>query len=380
MKRGGDATELLRSGSRHADDACGVRRTLSDHDDREGAGSAVRSFKPRPARRLGRYVLLDLLGRGGMGEVYRAFDPGLDRMVAIKRLRSSEPMSDRARSRLVREAQVAARLCHPHVVQVFDVGVDEASQDAYIVMELVQGETLRDWLRPGRPWREVLEQFVLVGRGLHAAHIRGVVHRDFKPENVLLGEQGEPKVVDFGLAKPAQDARISRNSGELERLSASEIEACRRATDEDMPILSGPNALTPAGSRLGTPAYMPPEQMRSEPSDPRSDQYAFAVSLYEALTSRLPFAGTNARRYAMAVLDGAVRPFPNRSPVPRRVQRAVLRALSYNADHRFTSLEPLLSELEAANGRPWTGRGPLLSAAAVGLGVGVAVTVWLTTL
>ena len=344
-----------------------LRRTLSD-----SGTSAVRRCEP--SRQLGRYLLLELLGRGGMGEVYRAYDPNLDRMVALKRLHSADPESDRARPRLLREAQVAARLCHTNVVQIFDVGTDPSSNDAYIAMELVEGETLRAWLRRPHPWQEIAAVFSKVGRGLLAAHGRGVVHRDFKPDNVLLGLDGEPKVVDFGLAKPSRDARPTRSSAELAKTADTGPAEPLRATDEDMPIHQGANALTPQGARVGTPAYMPPEQMRSQPTDPRSDQYAFAVSLYEALTGQLPFEGSSSSKYGMAVLDGRVRPFPRRSPVPRRLRAAILRAISYRPADRFRSLEPLLSAIDRALVRPRVG--PVALAAAAGAVLGAAAATW----
>ena len=315
-----------------------------------------------------------------MGEVYRAYDPGLDRMIAIKRLRGSDNMGARARQRLLREAQVVARLCHPNVVQVFDVGVDDDSEDAFIGMELVDGQTLREWLRQRRTWREIVEVFLHAGRGLMAAHSRGVVHRDFKPENVLLGEEGVPKVVDFGLAKPALDRRSSRPSGEpvvarskapTKPTRAANDDGASRATDDDMPVAEGEHMLTPAGARLGTPAYMPAEQIRSMPSDPRSDQFAFAVSLYEALTGQLPFRGRSKGKYAKAVLDGEVQPFPRRSPVPRHLRKAIARAMTYRPEDRFRTMQPLLAELERALGRPTTPRASLVAATVFGVAVGL---------
>lgn len=315
-----------------------------------------------------------------MGEVYRAYDPGLDRMIAIKRLRGSDNMGARARQRLLREAQVVARLCHSNVVQVFDVGVDDVSEDAFIGMELVDGQTLREWLRQRRTWQEIVEVFLHAGRGLMAAHSRGVVHRDFKPENVLLGEEGVPKVVDFGLAKPALDRRSSRPSGEpvVARSKAitkpnrsAEEDDSRRATNDDLPVSEGGNTLTPAGARLGTPAYMPAEQIRSMPSDPRSDQFAFAVSLYEALTGQLPFKGRSKGKYAKAVLDGDVQPFPRRSPVPRRLRKAIVRAMAYRPEDRYRTMQPLLVELERALQRPGTRRISLVAATVFGVVLGL---------
>ncbi len=164
---------------------------------------------------VGRYVVLDRIGAGGMGVVYAAYDPELDRRVALKLLRPDRFGGDAGRLRLLREAQALARLTHPNVVAVYDVGT--FGDRVFVAMELVEGETLRQWLRAEprspRPWREVLERFLPAGRGLAAAHAAGLVHRDFKPENVLLGRDGRARVVDFGLAKALADAAEEPRDG-----------------------------------------------------------------------------------------------------------------------------------------------------------------------
>ncbi len=324
-----------------------LRQTLSED------GPPRHGLARSPSRQLGRYVLLDQLGRGGMGEVYRAYDPELDRMIAIKRLRFEDRPGEPARQRLQREAQVVARFSHPHVAQVFDVGVDPLSQDMFIAMELIDGGTLRAWMRrkEATGWRDVVQVFLQAGRGLMAAHARGVVHRDFKPENVLLTTERCAKVVDFGLAKPARDPRVTKASGDQVAAGPDAVASGVRRwrpTEDELPSGDLSTTLTPAGARLGTPAYMPPEQMKSQPSDPRADQYSFAVALYEGLTGSLPFAGRNAAEYAFSVIDGTVRPFPRKTGVPGRLRRAVLRALSRRADDRYPSMAPLLAELEHA--------------------------------
>jgi tetratricopeptide (TPR) repeat protein len=282
-----------------------------DPSAKDGAGAETPAHGCPERETLGRYQLLEEIGSGGMGVVYRAFDPELDRAIAIKRLfvGSGDPATW-----LLREAQAIAHVSHVHVVQVYDVGRDADSDDLFIAMELVEGITLRAWLDCERSWKEVAAIFLQAGEGLAAAHAQGVVHRDFKPENVLVDAEGRAKVVDFGLAKLGSDDQ-------------------------------------PAGARLGTPAYMPPEQVAGGTSDPAADQFSFAVALYEGLTGRLPFAGKTITDYALAVLDGNALPFPPRSAVPRRLQRAIFTALNPASDARHASMTPLLDELRIDAGR-----------------------------
>jgi eukaryotic-like serine/threonine-protein kinase len=311
-----------------------------------------------PAKKLGRYELREGIGAGGMGEVYRAYDPELDREIAIKRLGLGEQSSD-ARHRLLREGQTLARSSHPNIVQVYDVGTEPSTGDVFIAMELIEGTTLRGWLRREQPsWRAIANVFVQAGEGLAAAHARGIVHRDFKPENVLVTHEGVAKVVDFGLAKPwlvshpGAGLQIDPPTGPAST-EISKGDRARAAGESDVSyddlarrtssVLH--SALTPHGAQLGTPAYMPPEQHAGESSDPRIDQFAFAVALYEALAGRLPFAGSTSTEYAIAVMEGAVRPFPRHTPIPRGLQRAILRALAVKPEERFEDLSPLLQEL-----------------------------------
>jgi tetratricopeptide (TPR) repeat protein/predicted Ser/Thr protein kinase len=302
---------------------------LRETFDREPAPPA---YRPAP-RTLGRYMLLDLIGEGGMGQVYRAYDPELDRMIAIKRLRVDD---HDAPVRLQREAQAIARLSHPNVVAVHDVGRDEASGDLFIAMELVDGQTLQTWLfSRARSWREIARVFAQAGRGLAAAHRSGVLHRDFKPHNVLVTSRGRAKVVDFGLAKPmgpSSDAATPQDT--------------RRTPTDPAPEGAVPREVTPFGARMGTPAYMPPEAILGQDADPRGDQFSFAVALYEAFAGRLPFSGKNAAEYSVAVLDGRLEPWPRGVAVPRRLQRAILRALARRPADRHPDLAPLIAELE----------------------------------
>jgi serine/threonine protein kinase len=222
---------------------------------------------------IGRYLIVDTLGAGGMGIVYAAYDPELDRRVALKALHASEGESSPSagRGRLFREAQAMARLSHPNVVTVYDVIVE--GDLVLVAMELIEGESLRKWIDGARrPWRAVVDVFVQAGKGLAAAHDAGIVHRDFKLDNVLRGVDGRVKVVDFGLARSA------------------------RRADEPPPtgpgVASVPVDMTLEGQVVGTPAYMPPDQLRGAPADTRSDQFGFCVAMYEALYGVVPFEGT----------------------------------------------------------------------------------------
>ncbi|KAB2962763.1 MAG: tetratricopeptide repeat protein [Thermoanaerobaculia bacterium] len=228
---------------------------------------------------LGRYLILGRLGAGGMGVVYTAFDPELDRKVAVKLLHG-----DRARrgsARLQREARALARLQHPNVIAVHDVGTIDGR--VFVAMEYVDGETLTAHLdRVAPDWRVTLALFEQAGRGLAAAHAAGLVHRDFKPENVLVGRDGRVRVLDFGLARATSEG----GDGEGDGMSGP-------LTDSRADLLATP--LTRAGTVVGTPAYMAPEQLDGTPADARSDQFGFAVALWEGLYRRPPFAGEQRR-------------------------------------------------------------------------------------
>jgi serine/threonine protein kinase len=251
---------------------------------------------------LDRYTLRDRIGEGAMGEVFAAHDPELDRMVAIKVLkRGFGSTSPQARARFRREAQAMARLNHPNVVSVFDVGM--LPHGVFVAMELVEGPTLADWMRAPHGWREVVALFVEAGRGLLAAHEAGLVHRDFKPSNVIVGKR--VRVADFGLARAATDIPTEP------ALTTSSLGVDVSAT----------------GQLVGTPAYMAPEQLTGAPASPLSDQYAFAIALHEALYGVRPGAGA-----------------PLRS-APARLRTVVERALSHEPQDRYPSMRELLVEL-----------------------------------
>jgi tetratricopeptide (TPR) repeat protein len=269
-----------------------------------------------PRERIGRFEVAERLGAGGMGVVYAAHDPTLDRRVALKFLHERDRTE--AVARLLREAQALARLSHPNVVAVYEVGEHEGH--VFIAMELVVGGTLTAWLRARkRPWTEILDAFVQAGRGLAAAHTAGFVHRDFKPDNVLFGDDGRARVTDFGLARLGD------------------------APTKAPPPQALVDELTRTGALLGTPAYMAPEQLDGRMADARSDQFAFCVALHEALVGVRPFEGATVAALRAAIAQGP-RPIA-RSSASRRVLAAVRRGLSEEPAARFPSMEELLAEL-----------------------------------
>jgi eukaryotic-like serine/threonine-protein kinase len=311
---------------------------------------------------LGRYMVIDLLGTGGMGQVYAAYDPELNRRVALKLLRSQASTSAAAeqdQARLMREARAMARLSHPNVVTVYDVG---AYQDGvFIAMELVKGVHLQRWLKEKRAsWQQTLSLFVDAGRGLSAAHAAGLIHRDFKPHNVLVSDDGRARVTDFGLARGQSSSGEFEGSGPFVSDPRSLAETLRAP-------------LTQVGEVVGTPGYMSPEQIRSTGVDARSDQFSFCASLYESIYSELPFQGVTLAALIKNIETGEVQPPPKGSRVPPWLRSALLRGLSSKPGDRFASMDDLLRVL----GRARTDRRPKLAVAAlvtiVVAGVGTAV-------
>jgi eukaryotic-like serine/threonine-protein kinase len=279
---------------------------------------------------------MDLLGEGGMGVVYKAYDPELDRRVAVKRLRAAR--SDQTRTRFLREAQALARVSHPNIVSVYDVGTFEG--DVFIAMELVEGKTLRRWLREDAPSpTRVLPVLIAAGHGLAAAHRAGLIHRDFKPDNLIVGNDGRGRVLDFGLArlKDAEQAAEHDRASEAPPLDPESSTSGER-------LLASP--LTRAGTIMGTPAYMAPEQIRGEEVTERTDQFAFCVVLHEALFGQRPFVGATLEAVEAAVLAGRVSTPPTEGSVPARLRALVLRGLLTDPAARWPSMEALLAELE----------------------------------
>jgi tetratricopeptide (TPR) repeat protein len=299
---------------------------------------------------VGRYLVLERLGAGGMGEVYAAFDPQLNRRVAIKLLLPGGEGLDggEARVRLMREAQAMARLSHPNVLPVYDIG--EHGDQVFIALELVEGHTLRQWLKEQpRGWREVVEALTLAGRGLAAAHAAGLVHRDFKPDNVLVGRDGRVLVFDFGLACE----QGSGTPGAPAPVDLAEILRAELPTTTESHSLSGSprtrepreTPVTRHGHIMGTPGYMAPEQYRQEAVTARADQFSFCATLYYALYREHAFTGSGAAALARATLEGRLRPPPRDSRVPGWVRRVVLKGLHVRPQERYVSMEALLDAL-----------------------------------
>lgn len=293
-----------------------------DGAERHGEAGEPGLAGPRlePGATVGHYVVLYRVGSGGMGVIYAAYDPRLDRKVALKILRSDLDSPGR-RELLRREAKAMARLDHPHVVGVYDVGEDR--HGVFLAMEYVGGPTLRRWLEEGsRSWREVVEVFLQAGRGLEAAHGAGLVHQDFKPSNVLLTAGGEARVTDFGLAQ----IRTHGSAAASEGVGDSRL--------------------------LGTPAYLAPERSAGHGADVLSDQFSFCAALYHALFGQLPFDGSDSRSYLEEARRQRIRSPPSDRGVPRRVQRALWRGLSAEPGGRYRSISELLRDLSSALRRP----------------------------
>ena len=323
-----------------------LARSVGDDAEDEDTAAVVGS-------KIGRYELRGFRGRGGMGAVYDAYDPKLDRLVALKLVKPSEEGSGTGgRARLIREAHALAKLAHPNVVSVFDVG--DHGDHIYIAMELVEGVTLRVWLAEERSLSEILETFAAAGRGLAAAHEQGMVHRDFKPDNVLVGDDGRVRVVDFGLVRAAGGS--AESSADVGRLSPIE-------------------EMTRTGTVVGTPAYMAPEQHSGGVIDQRADQFSFAVALFEALYGLRPFAGESLADVLRAAKCGEVREVPAGSNVPRRIHAALIHALAAQPDKRFSSMSALLQALSARS-KSWL---PLAASAGGFLVLASIAAVWFAT-
>lgn len=354
-----------------------VTRDVETTERLDGATPEPRPAPPVSAQRLlsarviGRYELVELLGSGGMGSVYRAHDPHLSRDIALKVLHA-EGANARSgsdyRHRLLREAQVLARLSHPNVVAAFDVGTFE--QAVFVAMELIEGESLRSWLHTRRSLGEVLRVLIAAGRGLVAAHAAGVLHRDFKPANVMVSPDGRVRVVDFGLARAAlaSAAPLATGSPAAASLAAGSPEADSNAAELAAadPVAAPPHAgsgepsqpsasdqrehspsllegeLTQTGMLLGTPGYVAPEQLAGAPADTLADQYSYAVTAFVALTRTKPPApvrGANA--------TGEPPAWPGH--VPRRIRHIVERGLAPRPSERHASVAAMVDALERAS-------------------------------
>ncbi len=280
---------------------------------------------------IGRYVVVDFLGAGGMGAVYAAYDPELDRKVALKVLLRETAGGAEQRKRLVREAQALARLQHPNVVAVHDVG--EHDGRVFLAMEFVRGATLGKWLASERAKADVVRVFADAARGLGAAHALGMVHRDFKPDNVMIDEHGRVRVMDFGLARTAEGA-------------ATEAELVEPSASSSMLEVQ----LSTTGTVVGTPAYMAPEQFGGKDVDARSDQFSYCVALFEAFAGSRPFGGGSVPELAANVIKGNVRESAA-AGLPGDIRRIAMRGLSVDPNARFATMDELVAELVRDRGR-----------------------------
>ncbi len=307
-------------------------------------------------RTLGHYRIVEKIGEGGMGEVYRAHDEKLDRDVAIKVLPTEVSEDPDRLARFEREAKALARLTYPNILQIFEFGEDQGV--TYAVTELLEGETLRERIEQGPvPWRKAVDIMALAADGLSAAHAEGIVHRDLKPENVFLTADGRVKVLDFGLAKVAE--------GPVEHLNT----------------VTSPSPGTVAGTVLGTVGYMAPEQVRGEPADARSDIFALGCVLYEMLAGSSPFRRQTAAETTAAILrDEAPEVSLSKVELTPELNRIVTHCLEKNPRERFQSAADLAFDLRsletsasqrahitagARRGRLWFGLGALALLAVV---------------
>ena len=323
------------------------------HDNTIGQDQS-RSAMTAPLERgdtVGRFVLLSKLGEGGMGVVWAAHDAELDRKVAIKLLLPSraDHASTLGRARLVREAQALARLTHPNVVTVHDVGT--VGDRVWVAMEYVEGQTLKSWLaQTTRSWREILPVMRAAGLGLAAAHEKGLVHRDFKPDNVMVGADHRVLVMDFGLAR----------GQEREHDGSTRSEPGTNMLESE---------LTVEGSVMGTPAYMSPEQHLGLSTDARTDQFSFCVTMWEALYGVRPFKAATLPGLTLAVASGLREPPPRDRRIPASLRRAIERGLEVDPAARHPDMNALLGALEIeARRRRWIVLGGL-GATALGLAI-----------
>jgi tetratricopeptide (TPR) repeat protein len=307
-----------------------------------------------PAPTVGRFTILGRLGAGGMGEVYSAYDPELDRAVAIKLLSASKRgLHAGQQARLLREARAMAKIDHPNVVPIFDVGTLDGG-GIFIAMALVKGKTLSRWLEERPDWPDVVDVFIAAARGLQAAHEAGVIHRDFKPDNAMLGEDGRLQVMDFGVARAATE------SGELAiSLQLQHPDSETHQTEDDE------NRLTRTGALMGTPAFMSPEQIRGEVVDEAADQFSFCVALWQGLFGTRPFEGNSLTELYVQQLEEAPTP-PEGHSVPAEIVAVLRRGLDPDPSRRWPTMEAVAAELETSRRGRKTRWRPMAGIAGVG--------------
>jgi len=326
---------------------------IEAHMDECGECRAVMSNLARggPPPSLGRYRIDTVLGSGGMGIVYRGFDPQLARPVAIKVVRRAGD-DTQGRARLVREAQALARLSHPNVCHVYDVGTED--DEVWVAMELIDGVHLRQWAAEGPSPADLMATLLGAAEGIAAAHAAGLVHRDIKPENVLVTRDQRPIVTDFGLARHED------------------------AVDPNAQTVSTDPNLTATGAIAGTPAYLAPEQLLGDPIDARVDQFAWAVMAWELITNSRPFPVVFAVRVE-AVRAGLAKP----ANMPAHIFEALSRAMSASPSDRYPSMRELITALKTAPAEkaaasivPTKGRAAALAGLAVLGASAIAVVAW----
>ena len=299
-------------------------------------------FGEREAPKVGRYRLGRKIGQGAMGRVYRAHDPDLEREVAIKMIHVDGRDDPRARARLVREAQALARVSHPNIVGVFEVGTH--GRDVFVAMEWLRGRTLRRWRSDEQPsTAQCLPMLIQAGEGLAAAHRAGVVHRDFKPDNVLVADDGRVRVIDFGLAQTgAAEGEAPSSEDSTTNTTAAAVSG---ELGDGVDIRSA-GSITRTGAVLGSPAYMPPEQLMTADVDAHSDQFAFCVTAFEMLHGERPFEGRTPAQLLGNVVDGRIRVISD--DVPRRIDMTLRRGLACDPGDRWPTMEALLQQLTAS--------------------------------
>jgi tetratricopeptide (TPR) repeat protein/predicted Ser/Thr protein kinase len=325
-----------------ADELRAVRPRVDQLDMEQARARAERLlFGSAAPAKVGRYLLLGKTGDGGMGVVYAAYDPELHRKVALKVLHPQQ-QHDRAHERLIAEARALAKLDHPNIVKVHDVLPH--GDHIVLVMEWVEGDTLAAWQRATpRSWREVLPVYVQAAQGLAAAHGVGVIHRDFKPANAILGTDGRVRVLDFGLARPVggdddAPAPAAANRG----VAAGSVDQ------------TWPSGLTATGALVGTLAYAPPEQLEGSPATPASDQFSFAVSLHHALEGVAPFSGGDVASRFAAIRAGELALASDGRAVPAWLRTALARSLAASQDERFPSMQAVIAAFTRPRGwRRW---------------------------
>jgi serine/threonine protein kinase len=352
---------------------------FEETDGEAGKAEALGNRLLEAGTEVSRYVIGGLIGVGAAGVVYGAQDPQLRRKIALKLMRpdhSHGPRVEAQKARLLREARAMARLSHPNVVTVFDVGTYE--DQIFIVMELVEGETLDRWLvAEKRTWQHIVRTFTEAGRGLAAAHAVQIVHRDFKPSNVLVGSDGRVLVTDFGLAHPMDVGEADTPS----TIASADASPASPVAHPNAPLASW--TATEAGGMAGTPIFMAPEQFLRRRPAARTDQFSFCVALYMALYGHHPFAEDRPEdrtlaKLAQDVVRGRLHPPPAGADVPHYLFQALSSGLAVDPDRRFASMQELLAALADDHGPATTTpaskrRGAWIAAP---VAAAVAVAIW----